>query len=449
MTPFTVLCIGGSDSSSGAGIQADLKAVSACGAYGLSVVTAVTAQNSRGVQSVYPVAARFVGKQCDALLQDIPVDAVKTGMLWSEEIIGEVAARIRKYRLQKIVVDPVMTAKGGKTLLQKKAFAALVKNLLPLACVLTPNIPEAEALTGMKITSIPAMKEAARKLREMGARNVVIKGGHLPSEAPAKSTDILFDGSRFHELAAEWIPTPNTHGTGCTFASSIAACLARGHSVAEAVKKAKKLVTHAIENSFPLGEGHGPVDIAVRRPAQNPCLRALQTAVNILSASRCGLLIPEVQSNLVYAAAGAQSEVQVAGFPGRIIRFRDTARAVATPEFGASRHIARIVLTVMQYDSSYRSAMNIKYSEDIINACRNIGFQVKDFDRSDEPPEKKDQEGCSLEWGVNEVLKQSPAVPDIIYDPGGWGKEPMVRVLGKHPVEVVHKVLSILKTMKE
>jgi hydroxymethylpyrimidine/phosphomethylpyrimidine kinase len=448
MIPFTVLCIGGSDSSSGAGLQADLKAVHACGAYGLSVVTAVTAQNSRGVQGVYPVAARFVGKQCDALLQDIPVNAVKTGMLWSEEIIGEVAAKIQKYHLRKIVVDPVLTAKGGKTLLRKNALAALIKILLPLADVLTPNIPEAESLTKMKITSIPEMKKAARILHDMGARNVVIKGGHLPSKTPVQSTDILYDGNRFHELTADWIQTQNTHGTGCTFASSIAACLAQEHSLADAVKKAKALVTDAIATSFPLGEGHGPVNAAVRGQ-QNPCLRALRKAVNILSASPCGRLIPEVQSNLVYAAAGARNEAQVAGFPGRIIRFRDTARAVANPEFGASRHIARIVLTVMQYDSSCRSAMNIKYSEDIIADCRKIGFDVKSFDRAGEPPEKKDQEGCSLEWGVNEVLKQSLSIPDIIYDPGGWGKEPMVRVLGKNPVEVVHKVLSILKTTKE
>jgi len=448
MMPFTVLCIGGSDSSSGAGLQADLKAVHACGAYALSVVTAVTAQNSRGVQGIHPVPARFVGKQCEVLLQDIQVDAVKTGMLWSEEIIGEVASKIKKYHLRKIVVDPVLTAKGGKILLQKKALAALIKNLLPLADVLTPNLPEAESLTKMKISSIAEMKKAARILHDLGARNVVIKGGHFLSKAPAKSTDILYDGNRFHEFAADWIHTRNTHGTGCTFASSVAACLAQGRSLADAVKKAKALTTEAIENSLPLGEGHGPVDAAVRG-RRHPCLEALRKAVNILSASPCGRLIPEVQSNLVYAAAGAGSEDQVAGFPGRIIRFRDSARAVANPEFGASRHIARIVLTVMRYDPSYRSAMNIKYSEDIVAVCRKIGFDVKSFDRSDEPPEKKDQEGRSLEWGVNEVLKQSFAVPDIIYDPGGWGKEPMVRVLGKNPVDVVHKVLLILKKTKE
>jgi hydroxymethylpyrimidine/phosphomethylpyrimidine kinase len=142
---------------------------------------------------------------------------------------------------------------------------------------------------------------------------------------------------------------------------------------------------------------------------------------------------------------GAETEFQVAGFPGRIIRFRDTARVMANPEVGASQHVAHIVLTVMKYDSSYRSAMNIKYSEKIINVCQRIGFAVESFDRADEPVENKNKEGFSLEWGVNEVLKQAKMIPDIIYDRGGWGKEPMVRVLGKNPIEVVNKVLTILK----
>lgn len=449
MIPFNVLCIGGSDTSSGAGIQADLKAVHACGAYGLSVVTALTAQNSRGVKGVCPVAARFVGRQFDVVLDDIKVDAVKTGMLWSEDIIREVARRIRKYHLPNIVVDPVMSAKGGKTLLQKGAVEALIRNLLPLAHVFTPNIPEAQTLARMKISSLEDMKMAARILYDMGAQNVVIKGGHFPSSTPSASTDILFDGSRFHEFTAGWIQTKNTHGTGCTFASAIAAHLAQRHDVVHAVLQAKRLVTQAIDGSFALGEGHGPVHVPVISPSPNRCLRELQKAIQILSTGRCGRLIPEVQSNLVYAAAGAKNVDQVAGFPGRIIRLRDTACAVANPEFGASRHIARIVLTVMKYDASYRSAMNIKYSEDIIHACQTIHYGVKSFDRTDEPEEKKRQEGHSLEWGVNEVLKKSSTIPDIIYDKGGWGKEPMVRVLGKHPVEVVHKVLLILKTMKE
>ncbi|PKN03985.1 MAG: thiamine-phosphate synthase [Deltaproteobacteria bacterium HGW-Deltaproteobacteria-9] len=171
----------------------------------------------------------------------------------------------------------------------------------------------------------------------------------------------------------------------------------------------------------------------------------LQTAVNMLKEKRCGQLIPEVQSNLDYAEAGAEKESQVAGFPGRIIRLYDGIHVAANPEFGASQHMAHVVLTVLQHDSSYRSAMNIKYSESIIDICRRIGFAVGHFDRADEPVEKMAREGFSLEWGVNRVLLRTRMIPDIIYDRGGWGKEPMVRVLGRNPVEVVQKVLTILK----
>ena len=193
------------------------------------------------------------------------------------------------------------------------------------------------------------------------------------------------------------------------------------------------------------GNGNGPVNFPVNETPQDDCLHGLQTAINILTASSCGRLIPEVQSNLVYAEAGADDESQVAGFPGRIIRFRDGVRVLANPEFGASQHIAHIVLTVLKHDSSYRSAMNIKYSERIIDICQNIGFTVESFDRADEPAANQNKDGFSLEWGVNSVLLHARMIPDIIYDLGGWGKEPMVRVLGRNPIEVVHKVLTILK----
>ena len=208
-----VLCIGGSDSSGGAGIQADLKAVSACGCWGLTVVTAVTAQNTKGVSGIYPVDPAFVAKQMDVVLSDIGVDAIKTGMLPTEEIIQVVVKKIKKYKLKNVVVDPVMIAKGGRTLMTGKARQMLVQTLLPLALVITPNIPEAEVLAGVKIAAAEDVREAARRIRQMGARHVVVKGGHLEGAA----VDVFYDGNTFHEFKAERIDTSNTHGTGCTF----------------------------------------------------------------------------------------------------------------------------------------------------------------------------------------------------------------------------------------
>lgn len=260
MEPFKVLCIGGSDTSGGAGIQADLKAVSASGCWGLSVVTAVTAQNTKGVSGIYPVSPAFVGRQLDAVLQDIGADALKTGMLPTAEIVQVVAKKIKKYKMKKVVVDPVMIAKGGKTLMPNKTRKALMDNLLPLAFAVTPNISEAEILAKMKIKSLADMKKAAVKIHSLGVKNVLIKGGHLQDKKQSNVIDILYDGS-YYEFSAPRINSRNTHGTGCTFASALAAGLAKGQSIVDAAWQAKIMITAAIENALSLGKGYGSVNV--------------------------------------------------------------------------------------------------------------------------------------------------------------------------------------------
>jgi hydroxymethylpyrimidine kinase/phosphomethylpyrimidine kinase len=260
MKPVKVLCIGGSDSSGGAGIQADLKAINACGCYGMSVITAITAQNTRGVQDIYPVSSKFVAQQLESVLSDIGADAVKTGMLLTAGVVQVVVKKIKEYNIGRVVVDPVMIAKGGCSLMQDKAWEALVKKLLPLAFVVTPNIPEAEGLTRSKIKSVDEMKKAAALIHNLGAKNVVIKGGHLPGAKQSGAVDILYDGKKYYEFFAPWIDSYDTHGTGCTYASVLAAEIARGVKVVAAAEKAKKLVTDAIINSLKIGAGHGPVN---------------------------------------------------------------------------------------------------------------------------------------------------------------------------------------------
>jgi hydroxymethylpyrimidine kinase/phosphomethylpyrimidine kinase len=255
-----VLCVGGSDSSGGAGIQADLKAISACGCYGMSVITAVTAQNTLGVQDIYPVSPKFVAQQLESVLSDIGADAVKTGMLLTSGVVQVVVKKIKEYNVSKVVVDPVMIAKGGRSLMQDKAREALVKKLLPLAFVVTPNIPETQYMAQMKIKSIDGMKKAAAFIHNLGAKNVLIKGGHLPDNKQSGAVDIFYDGKKYYEFSAPWIDSYDTHGTGCTYASVLVAEIARGENVIAAVEKAKKLVTEAIKNSIKIGAGHGPVN---------------------------------------------------------------------------------------------------------------------------------------------------------------------------------------------
>jgi hydroxymethylpyrimidine kinase/phosphomethylpyrimidine kinase/thiamine-phosphate diphosphorylase len=253
----SVLTVAGSDSGGGAGIQADLKTITLLGAYGASVVTALTAQNTRGVTGIHAAPAEFVAAQLEAVLSDIPVDVVKTGMLFCAPIITIVAQKLREYGRRLVVVDPVMVAKGGANLVDESAVAAFREELLPLTYLLTPNLPEAEALTGLSIGDEAGMAAAARALHAMGARNVLLKGGHLPGD---EAVDLFFDGRKLQRLTAPRFATTNTHGTGCSTASAVAAFLARGEPLPVAVARAKEFITTAIRLARPLGHGHGPVN---------------------------------------------------------------------------------------------------------------------------------------------------------------------------------------------
>jgi hydroxymethylpyrimidine kinase/phosphomethylpyrimidine kinase/thiamine-phosphate diphosphorylase len=253
----SVLTIAGSDSGGGAGIQADLKTITLLGSYGSSIITALTAQNTLGVTGIHPVPEDFVAAQLDAVLSDIPVDAVKTGMLFSAEIVTAVAKRLSFFGRKILIVDPVMIAKGGADLIDYDAVDAIKERLLPITYLLTPNIPEAEALTGIRIATQADMQVASQMLHELGARNILIKGGHSGGE---ESVDLLYDGVSFTRFAAPRIASSNTHGTGCTLASAIATFLAQGNPLPEAVLKAKEFITEAIRLAEPLGKGHGPVN---------------------------------------------------------------------------------------------------------------------------------------------------------------------------------------------
>ena len=252
---YKALTIAGSDSGAGAGIQADLKTFAAFGIYGTSVITAITAQNTVGVTKILELPADLVAAQLDAVVEDIGAQALKTGMLANSAIIEIVAEKIREHRLRNLVVDPVMVAKGGDLLLRPEAIEALRSRLIPLAVIVTPNLPEAEQLTGIPGSRLQDIKESARRIIAMGARSVVIKGGHRKGPA----TDIFYDGKKFRELSAPRVRTPNTHGTGCTFSAAIAAGLAKGEKLENAVVQAKRYITQAIRKGFPIGAGHSPV----------------------------------------------------------------------------------------------------------------------------------------------------------------------------------------------
>ncbi|HWV36144.1 MAG TPA: bifunctional hydroxymethylpyrimidine kinase/phosphomethylpyrimidine kinase [Thermomicrobiales bacterium] len=255
-TPPKVMTIAGSDSGGGAGIQADLKTFAALGVYGSSVLTAVTAQNTIEVSAIAEVPDEVVIAQIDSVFEDIGADAVKTGMLSSRSIIQNVADRLEAWGPRYLVVDPVMISKSGAPLLQKQAIGALKKDLLPHATIVTPNIPEAETLSGRTIATSDDAREAARVIHDLGPSYVVIKGGHL--DGP--TVDLVFDGTDFTPIEGERIQTQNTHGTGCTFSAAIVAFLALGHEPLPAISLAKRYIEAALRDSYSIGSGHSPVN---------------------------------------------------------------------------------------------------------------------------------------------------------------------------------------------
>ncbi len=434
----TAMTIAGVDSGGGAGIAADLKTFAALGVHGTCVITSVTAQNTKGVQNSFDIPTEFIEEQFDAVARDIKIDCAKTGMLSSSEIVSTVAKLIKKQKLR-LVIDPVMAAEAGGKLLKEEAVGVLIEELLPFAEVVTPNVPEAERLSGFKIRDMNDAEKAARKIHELGAKAVIVKGGHL------EGIDVLYDGS--YTYIEGTIVKGGTHGSGCTHSAALTAELAKGTSLVEAAQRAKKFVERAILASVKIGGGAAPVNQlahTLEEAERYLVLKNVDEASELIENGMPVELIPEVGCNIAMAISNASSISDVAAVSGRIIRLRDKPNAVGCVAFGASSHIARIVLTAMQVDGTKRAAMNIRYSEEALAACKELGLHIASFSREDEP------EGVStMEWGVGAAIRSAGLVPDVIYDKGDIGKEAMIRLLGKDAVEVVGRAVEIGMRMKE
>lgn len=449
----TALTIAGSDSGGGAGIQADLKTFAVMGVHGMSAITSITAQNTYEVRAIYDIPPEIVAAQIEAVAEDLGVDAAKTGMLSNTEIIKVVAATVDRYGFP-LVVDPVMIAKSKAKLLRDDAVEALVKLMIPRATVVTPNAPEAERITGLRVESLRDAREAARVIvEEYGAEAAVVKGGHLTGEY---SVDVLYYKGEFYEYKSRRVDSKTTHGTGCSFAAAIAAGLAKGRSVPEAVEAAKELVTTAIEYGLDIGRGHGPVNPVAYMaiPAERwRVLENVESAVRILveNGRVVSRVIPEVLMNIGMALPYpyARSPLDVAAVPGRIGRYKDAIIVKAKPEFGVSSHIARAILAAMSHDPTIRAAANIAYSREIEDTVASLGYTHGSFDRRIEPPEVKAVEGATTKWGIDSAVARLGRVPDVIYDYGEHGKEPLTLVFGRSAVEVAEKVVSIARTLKQ
>lgn len=432
------MSIAGSDPVAGAGIQADIKTFHAFDIYCATVITSVVIQSTEGVFERRDLSPEAVEQQLKAVLRDLDIKVVKIGVLPTKKIVKVVKKHITDYT---VVFDPVIFSSSGYRLMDEEAVDYLRKSFFSDIFLITPNREEAAILAGMEMGPEDQIKKACKVLHETGARNILITG---------TGRDILYNGKEFREFASERIEK-DVHGTGCTFSSAIAANLAEDRALTESVKRAKEYITGAIKASKNIGKGQNVIDhfYKVKKKAERyQIIKDLKEAYKLLKEEDIHDLIPEVQSNLVFALKNADSAEEVAGFPGRIIKVNEDITTVSAPEFGASRHMANLILETMKYSPKTRSVMNIKYSKLAVRACKDLQYNLSFIDRKKEPKSLKEKEGKTLKWEIEEVFKQLKIAPDLIYDTGDIGKEAMIRVLGETPREVAEKVIKIKRKIR-
>lgn len=422
--PPAVLTIAGSDSCGGAGIQADLKTFAALRCHGASVVTAITAQNTRGVRSWQALDARLVQDQVDAVLEDLSVKAIKIGLLGSQDIIRMLAKRLRNFK-GPIVLDPILASSSGKLFLDEETLTVLRKELIPLISLLTPNLPESKILG--RCPKTPCL----------------LKGGHRRGK---KIRDELIIGKKRIPFVKERIGNATCHGTGCVLSSAIASYLALGHSMVEALRLAEAFMDRPIQFSQSVGRGKSIVHPSALIFHEADCLRALEavrTALCLFERKNIRNLIPEIGSNFVVATDTAESTDEMAGVEGRITKSKEGIHTGLGPWMGVSDHMARLLVAVRRVDSSYRAAMNVRYSESAVQACKRLGLRGGTFSRRDEPRGQRNQERQTLPWALRHIVRQQGGIPDFIADKGDLGKEAIIRLLAKDPEELMERVVRI------
>jgi len=443
------LTIAGSDSSGGAGIQADMKTMSALGIYSCTVITAITAQNTLNVDHIFPLSADIIKKQIMSVLSDIPIHAIKIGMVYNNEIITAVSDILKNSKIP-IVLDPIISAGTGARLLEQEFLSDFKIKLLPFCDVVTPNIHEAEKLSGIKIKNENDIKKTALKIQKLGAKNVVVKGGHFKNNDKVIVDTILNERGKFALIKNPRMKIVEMHGSGCNFSAALTAFLAMKFPMVIACLMANKYVHNSIVNTVKIGKGipvNNPISLMYEESCRYKVIDELANAVDQLTRTKnFEKLIPESQSNIVYAIPNANNINEVAGVNGRIVKAGDRSVPTSGIKFGASRHVASSILEYMKTNQLVRSALNIKNEKRILDKCNRL-FRVTHYERKWEPKTIKNREGRSISWGVSRALSKNPDA-DIIYHTGDIGKEPMIIIFGQNPQEVVDKVKSILDNMK-
>ena len=422
-----VLSIGGSDPSSGAGIQSDIKTFENHGVYGFTVITAITSQNTKKISKILPISSKIIKSQLESVLSDFQIDSIKIGMMYNSSIIKAVHVMIKNQKCP-IVVDPIIESTTKAILLKKSAITDYRKMIIPLATIITPNKRESKILSGCS-----KVDDAARGLQELGARNVIITGYR---ESERVIEDFVMESDSNYILKGKKIKMIN-HGSGCNYSASITASLARKKSIHEAANIAKEYVYQSIKNSKDLGKG-----IKITHKKNSEIQKQLSLSIidfqNIKNISK---FIPECQTNFVFSKNKPKNIKNVLGISGRLVKSGNSVIQAGDLVFGGSQHVATALIEVSKKFPDIRSAINIKYEPKLITKAKKRKMSVLTYNRKKESKNSKLKENSSISWGVSSCLKSE--MPDIIYHKGDLGKEPMIIVFGNTPTEVVKKIKQI------
>jgi hydroxymethylpyrimidine/phosphomethylpyrimidine kinase len=444
--PPVALTIAGSDSGGGAGIQADLKTMESRGAFGTSVVTAVTAQNTLGVESQHVLPIEEIEAQLDAVLDDFDVAAAKTGMLATAAVIDAVTERAREATFP-IVVDPVMVAASGDRLLAREAEDAY-EALIGESALATPNLDEAEVLTGVAVDDEESAVAAGEAIVEMGAEAALVKGGHLVGD---RVRDVLVTADAVTTYVHPRIEGAATHGSGCTLSSAIAADLADGVDLEAAVGNGIEFMERAVRYHLDVGGGEGSVHHLAdlrNRAGQPGAIAGVERVVSDLVEADASALIPEVGMNVACVAPFAEYPEEAAAVEGRITRIADGIRPNRGARVGASSHVARLLLAARELDSGLHCAANCRYGDDVAAALEDLGWLVAEFDRDAQPPEVETVEGSTMGWGTRQAIESVEGTPAAIVDDGAVGKEAMCRVLAPDAETLSERLLGLLEAVE-
>ena len=424
---MNILTIGGSDSSSGAGIQSDIRTFSDFGVYGFTVITAITSQNTTDVSNIEPVSVKSLKSQLDSILSDFHIDAIKIGMVYNSVIIKVIHSKLCNCHVP-IIVDPIIKSTTGITLLKKNALNNYKKMIIPLAHVITPNKYEAKILSG-----VTNMREAAKKIQKFGAESVIITGA---SKSKGKISDFILEKDREYKVTGKIIPIRN-HGSGCNYSASIAVSLAKQNPLRYAVTTAKNYVYNSIKNSKNIGKG---VRITHQKVSTKK-MELLESINNFKQTKNVHKIIPECQTNFVFAKKKSKTLRDVLGVSGRLVKSGKEIITAGEIIYGGSHHVGTAVIEVNKKFPNIRSGINIKFNSKIISKAKMCGLTILNYDRNKEPKKSKQKEGLSIKWGINFALKTKS--PDIIYHKGDIGKEPMILVFGETPDDVIRKISKI------